>query len=69
VAPGGMPKPLLARVHAEILRAVQSPEVRERLLGDGMDISSGTPEAFGKVIRDDFAKWKRLVKETGISAN
>jgi tripartite-type tricarboxylate transporter receptor subunit TctC len=69
VAPRGMSKPLLVRVHGIVANAVQSPEIRERLLGDGMNLSTGTPELFGKVIRDDFAKWRQLVKETGITAD
>ncbi len=68
IAPGRMPKPLQARLHAELVRAVNHPEFRARLLGDGMDVYTGTPEQFGQVIRDDLAKWRRVVKETKITA-
>ena len=69
VAPAGMPKALLARVHEAIARAVQSPEVRDRLLGDGLNVLVGSSEQLGNVIREDFAKWRRLAKETGITVN
>lgn len=69
IAPGRMPKPLLARIHAEVVRAVHHPETRERLLADGMDVLTGTPEQFGQVIKDDLAKWRRVVKETKITAD
>jgi tripartite-type tricarboxylate transporter receptor subunit TctC len=69
VAPGRMPKPLLARIHSEVVRAVHHPETRERLLADGMDVLTGTPEQFGQVIKDDLAKWRRVVKETKITAD
>lgn len=69
VAPGRMVKPLQKKLHAEVLRAVNSPEMRGRLLADGMEVFDGTPEQFGQVIRDDFAKWKRVVRETKIAAD
>lgn len=69
VAPGRMPKPLLARIHSEVVRAIHHPETRQRLLADGMDVLSGTPEQFGQVIKDDLAKWRRVVKETKITAD
>jgi tripartite-type tricarboxylate transporter receptor subunit TctC len=69
VAPASMSKPLLARVQAAVARSVESSEVRDRLLGDGLNVLVGSSEQLGKVIRDDFAKWRRLAKETGISAN
>jgi len=68
IAPGRMPKPLLAKLHAELVRAVNHPETRARLLGDGMEVLTGTPEQFGQVIKDDLAKWRRVVKETKITA-
>lgn len=69
VAPRGMSTAMMARIHDVVTNAVQSPEIRERLVGDGMNVLNGSPEQFGKVIRDDFTKWRRLVKETGITAN
>jgi tripartite-type tricarboxylate transporter receptor subunit TctC len=69
VAPASMSKPLLARVQAAVARSVESSEVRDRLLGDGLNVLVGSSEQLGKVIRDDFAKWRRLAKETGITAN
>lgn len=69
IAPGRMPKPMQARLHAEVLRAVNQPDIRSRLLGDGMEVYTGTPEQFSRVIKDDLAKWRRVVKETKITAN
>ena len=69
VAPAGMSKALLTRVHDAVARAVHSPEVRDRLLGDGLNVLVGSSDQLGNVIRDDFAKWRSLAKETRISAN
>jgi tripartite-type tricarboxylate transporter receptor subunit TctC len=67
VGPAGMPKPLVARVNAELVRAVGHPETRERLLADGMDVLNVAPGEFGAFIKREFAKWRQVVKETKIT--
>lgn len=69
MGPAGLPKALLARIHSELLRAVNHPETRERLLTDGMDVLTGTPDEFAAVIKHDLTKWRRVVKETKITAD
>ena len=69
VGPAGMPKPLVARLHAELVRAIEHPDTRERLLADGMDILTGTPGEFGEFIKREFATWKRVAKETKVTAD
>jgi tripartite-type tricarboxylate transporter receptor subunit TctC len=69
IGPAGLPKALLGRIHSELLRAVNHPEMRERLLTDGMDVLTGTPDEFAAVIKHDLAKWRRVVKETKITAD
>jgi tripartite-type tricarboxylate transporter receptor subunit TctC len=68
LAPAGLPKPLLAKIHAELARAITAPDMKARLLADGMDVVAGIPEEFATLIQRDFAKWKRVVKETRIVA-
>ena len=69
IGPAKLPKALLGRVHSELVRAVNHPETRERLLSDGMDVLTGTPDEFAAVIKQELAKWRRVVKETGITAD
>ncbi len=69
IAPPGLPKPLLARIHAELTRAIKDPEIRDRLSEDGMDLVVGGPDEFAAIIKRDFAKWKRVVKENKITAD
>jgi tripartite-type tricarboxylate transporter receptor subunit TctC len=69
IGPARLPKPLLARIHSELVKAVNQPETRERLLADGMDILTGTPDEFAAVIKQELAKWRRVVKETKITAD
>ena len=68
LAPAGTPKPVVARLNAEILRALKIPEVRERLENVGFEIVGGTPEAFGAYMKSEIAKWARVVKASGVKA-
>ena len=65
LAPAGTPASVIARLHGAIATAVQSPEVRDRLLGAGADPSVRPPEAFGKFIVSEIAKWGKLIKDAG----
>ena len=66
VAPTGTPPEVVARLHAEIYKALAVPAVREKLLGLGFELAPVTPAAaFGKNIQDDLAKWVPLVKASG----
>jgi tripartite-type tricarboxylate transporter receptor subunit TctC len=65
-APAGLPSPLIAKLHAELMKTLNDPEVKERLIASGMDFVGSTPAALGDVIKRDYAKWTRVVKETGL---
>ena len=66
-APAGTPKEIVQRLHAEIVRATQDPEIRKRFVNDGGDPQpSRTPEEFAAYIRADMAKWAKVVREAGI---
>jgi tripartite-type tricarboxylate transporter receptor subunit TctC len=66
LVPARTPKPIIDRLHKEIVVALRSPEIERRLLADGSEIGGGSPEAFGAYIRNEIAKWTRVVKEAGI---
>ena len=65
VAPAGTPRAIVTRVNAELIKALQSPELVKTLNSQTAEAVGGTPEAFGKVIRSDFAKWAKVVKQSG----
>jgi len=69
LAPAGTPAPVIERLHAEVVRSTQTPEVRENLLRQGTDIVASTPARFAQVIREDIATWTRVVKAAGIRAD
>jgi tripartite-type tricarboxylate transporter receptor subunit TctC len=67
LVPSGVPRPLVTKIHGIVVRAVQSPEVKERLGGDGAEpIASPSPEAFGAFIRSEIAKWGKVIRAAGI---
>ena len=66
--PARMPKAVLAKINAEVVRVLNSPEVRKALEGDGADVVGGTPEQFGAVLKAEIAKWTKVAKAAGIKA-
>ncbi len=64
IGPARMPEPLVARLHAELLRILNSPDVRERIVADGSEPVGNSPEAFRQFMLADTAKWAKVVKES-----
>jgi len=65
LAPARTERSIVTRVNAELNKALTSPELVKALAAQTAESVGGTPEAFGKVIRTDFGKWARVVKESG----
>jgi tripartite-type tricarboxylate transporter receptor subunit TctC len=66
-APAGLPKPILDRVHAETIKALQSPDVKQTLEGQlGMQLVLNTPEEFRAFVNAEMDKWGKIVRENGI---
>jgi tripartite-type tricarboxylate transporter receptor subunit TctC len=66
LAPAGTPKPVIDRLHREIVKVVHSPEFTQVLTTEGATAVGNTPAEFGAVIRDDVKKWAKIVKEAGL---
>jgi len=70
MAPRGTPKPIVARLHAEVNRALEMPDVKERLAGVGIfPFVAPTPEAFGDYIRSEIRKYSKVVQASGVRAD
>src|SRR6267378_351393 len=67
--PGGMPASLVAKINADLNQAVASPETTQRLTGAGIEPAPGTPADFRTFAHAEIAKWARVVKDVGISAD
>jgi tripartite-type tricarboxylate transporter receptor subunit TctC len=65
-APAKTPHQVVARLNDASVRALRSPEVRERLTQIGYDVVASTPEEFGKFMQDEVARWTRVVERGGI---
>ena len=68
LAPAATPKSSVARASADVNRVLAMSDVREKMLGLGADPAGNTPEEFARFIREDQAKWSKLMKEAGIKA-
>jgi tripartite-type tricarboxylate transporter receptor subunit TctC len=66
-APAGTPGAIVNRLHADLVKAMQTPEVRAKLEGIGADGSvSRSPEEFAALVRADTARYARIVKDIGL---
>lgn len=70
LGPRGMPKPIVARLHRELNRALDHPDVKQRLEGYGIfPFPLPTPEAFGEYIKSEIKKYGKVVADAGIRAD
>jgi tripartite-type tricarboxylate transporter receptor subunit TctC len=66
LAPAGTPEPVIARLNAEVNKFLRSADVTERFKVQGIDVIGGSPADFAAFIRQDVAKYAKLVKTAGI---
>ena len=68
LAPAGTPKPIIDKLHAELVRITKLPDVHKTLTETlGMDVLALSPDATGKYLADAVARWGKVVKENGIT--
>ena len=60
------PDAIVARLHAETQKALQTPEVRDRLFSQGIETQLSSRAEFAQLIQDDARRWAKLVKDAGI---
>jgi tripartite-type tricarboxylate transporter receptor subunit TctC len=65
--PKGTSPAIIDRLNKEIGKILAMPDVKAKLAVQGIDVAGGSPEQFGSYMRDEFAKWGSLVKESGLS--
>ncbi|HUK05612.1 MAG TPA: tripartite tricarboxylate transporter substrate binding protein [Burkholderiales bacterium] len=65
LGPAKMPEPVVAKLHAELVRILNLPDIHARIASDGSEPVGNTPEAFRQFLLADTAKWAKLVKESG----
>lgn len=65
VAPAGTPPDIINRLNAEMVKALKNPEFETRMRGMGMELYGTTPQQFAQFIKDENAKWAKVIKATG----
>jgi tripartite-type tricarboxylate transporter receptor subunit TctC len=67
MVPANTPKPIIQRLNAEVMKALQSPDVRQKLALQGAEPLGSTPEAYGEYIQRELTRWDNVVKQTGVT--
>jgi len=66
LAPAGTPAPVVNQLNRQVLKVLESADVREKLQAQGAEPMPGAPEAFASFMRDEMAKWAPVVKQAGV---
>jgi tripartite-type tricarboxylate transporter receptor subunit TctC len=68
-APAGLPRPIIDKLYGELVRTMSDAEMKERLIAGGLDFVASTSAELADVVKRDYAKWSRLVREAGLKAD
>ncbi len=69
VAPAGTPKAVVERIHREVAKVLEDPDIRQRFKGWGLDIIGNTPAEFASFIQRDIKQWDRVIRGAHIKAD
>jgi tripartite-type tricarboxylate transporter receptor subunit TctC len=65
-APAKTPRAIVERLNGAVVRALASPDLRNKLTGDGADPVGNTPEQYAAFVQNEIAKWAKVIKAAGI---
>lgn len=68
-APAGTPAAIVAKLHAETVKTLNLPDVKQTLAQQGAEVGANTPEQFTELIRSDITRWAKVTKAAGVKAN
>jgi tripartite-type tricarboxylate transporter receptor subunit TctC len=68
LAPAATPRPIIAKLHAEVVKVLAQPDLRDQLLKQGAEPVGSTPDEFARRIAVDIEKWGKLIRSAGIRA-
>ena len=66
MAPTATPQPIVERLQAEVIRALADPEVKQKLVAQGLEAKGGTAAEFGKFIDDETRTWSQVIRAAGL---
>jgi tripartite-type tricarboxylate transporter receptor subunit TctC len=61
-APAKTPRDVIMKINADVIKIVNSPELKERLKADGSDPVGSSPEQYAAFLRNEIAKWAKVIK-------
>ena len=69
VGPAGLPREVAGRLHAEMVKVLQAPDIRDKLATVGVSVVANTPKEFMANVQEELRMWINIVKATGITAD
>lgn len=66
VAPAGTPRPIISRLHTSTVKIINTPEIRDKLLAQGVELFGNTPEEFTAQIKEQTARWEMVIRTANI---
>jgi len=67
IAPAGTPKPITDKLHAALMKALASPDVREKLSAQGVEVVGGTQAEFADWLAKESQRWGKVIKDRNIT--
>ena len=68
LAPAGLPDAIVARLNTDIGTVANSTDMKDRMRAQAAEIGTTTPEEFAAMLRNDYAKWSKVIKQAGLRA-
>ena len=69
LAPAGTPREIIQRLNAESTKIINSVDVADKFMKQGVSPSTGTPEQFGDLVKSEVVRWAKVIKDAGIKAD
>jgi tripartite-type tricarboxylate transporter receptor subunit TctC len=66
MAPSGTPRPIVEKLHAELVKVLADPDLKSRLQALGAEPIGDSPDEFAQVLRSDLVRWKRVIQDAKI---
>lgn len=68
-APAALPREVLAKLNAEVNKAVGDADLRQKLGAQGVEFTGGTPQQADAFVRGEYERWGKVIRATGMTAN
>ena len=66
MAPAGTPRAIIDRYYSGTIKVINAPELREKLLGQGVELIGNSPDEFAAALKEESARWEKVVRAANI---